>query len=86
MKKIIYFVIVTSAFFTPVSIFAIANPASVNCIDKGGVLEIRKDSAGAEYGMCVFKDETECEEWSLYGNTCASGQNKKGDYEKNKLR
>ena len=51
------------------------NPASVNCEDQGGTLEIRKDASGGEFGMCVFADNTECEEWALLRGTCAPGQN-----------
>jgi putative hemolysin len=51
------------------------NPASVNCEKQGGTLEIRKDAGGGEYGMCVFADNTECEEWALLRGTCAPGQN-----------
>ena len=51
------------------------DPASVNCGDQGGTLEIRQDAGGGEYGMCVFADNTECEEWALLRGTCAPGQN-----------
>jgi hypothetical protein len=46
----------------------IANPASVNCGTVGGTLEIRRDSAGNEYGMCNFSNGTSCEEWALFRN------------------
>ena len=51
-----------------------ANPASVNCEDKEGKLEIRKDADGNEVGICVFKDGTECEEWSFFRGECQPGQ------------
>jgi putative hemolysin len=51
------------------------NPASVNCTDQGGTLEIRQDARGGEYGMCLFPDNTECEEWALLRGTCAPGAN-----------
>jgi putative hemolysin len=51
------------------------NPASVNCTDEGGTLEIRQDANDGEFGMCVFADNTECEEWALLRGTCAPGQN-----------
>jgi putative hemolysin len=51
------------------------NPASVNCTEQGGTLEIRKDASGGEYGMCVFADGSECEEWALLRGTCAQGEN-----------
>ena len=51
----------------------LANPASVNCDDKGGTLEIRKDPQGAESGYCLFADGTECEEWAYFRNECKPG-------------
>ena len=54
----------------------IANPASQNCLDKGGKLEIRTNSAG-QYGICVFTDGSECEEWVFFRGTCRHGQTKK---------
>ncbi len=48
----------------------IANPASVNCVNLGGTLEI-KDSAAGQYGMCTFANNTTCEEWALFrGEGC----------------
>jgi putative hemolysin len=48
----------------------IANPASVNCIDKGGQLEIRTDEAGGQYGVCKFDNGSECEEWKFFREEC----------------
>lgn len=42
-----------------------ANPASVACINQGGKSEIR-DSAAGQYGVCVFSDGRQCEEWGLF--------------------
>jgi putative hemolysin len=50
-----------------------ANPASVYCHDQGYTLEIRKDAGGNEYGVCIFPDGSECEEWAFYRGTCAPG-------------
>jgi putative hemolysin len=49
---------------------AIANPASVNCIEKKGYLSIRKRGDGGEYGICIFKDGRQCEEWALMRGEC----------------
>ncbi len=49
------------------------NPASVHCIKEDGKLEIRKGPGGGEYGMCVFKDGSECEEWKLFRGECKPG-------------
>ncbi len=50
----------------------IANPASSNCIVKGGMLEIRKSKIG-EYGVCLFEDNRQCEEWALLRGECPVG-------------
>jgi uncharacterized protein len=55
-----------------------ANPASVNCDEKGGKLDIRKDTDGNEVGICVFDDGSECEEWSFFRGECQPGQGKMG--------
>lgn len=48
----------------------IANPASVNCIERGGALTIRKRGDGGEYGICTFADGRQCEEWALMRGEC----------------
>ena len=53
----------------------IANPASVNCIQKGGTLEMRTNTAGV-YGICIFNDGSECDEWEYFRGTCQVGQKK----------
>jgi|GEM_PF-1710713 len=47
----------------------IANPASVNCINKGGTLKI-VDGPGGQYGMCTLPDGKQCEEWSYFRGEC----------------
>jgi inhibitor of cysteine peptidase len=50
------------------------NPASVYCGQAGGSLEIKKDAAGGEYGMCTFTNGSSCEEWALFrGEGCLPG-------------
>jgi putative hemolysin len=51
---------------------ALANPASVNCIQKGGALEIRNNKKG-QYGVCLFEDNRQCEEWALLRGECPVG-------------
>jgi len=51
----------------------LANPASVNCVNIGGKLEIQKDPKG-EYGVCIFTDGSRCEEWKLYRKQCKPGE------------
>jgi len=51
----------------------IANPASVYCEDNKGRLEIRTNEQG-QYGVCIFSDNSECEEWAYYRGECKPGQ------------
>lgn len=44
----------------------LANPASVYCEEQGGRVDIRKDDGGGQYGVCVFSDGTEVEEWAYF--------------------
>lgn len=47
------------------------NPASVNCQEKGGSLEI-KDGEGGQYGVCTFPSGAKCEEWALFRGECSA--------------
>lgn len=55
----------------------IANPASVYCEKLGFTLEIRTDAEGGQYGVCIFNDGNECEEWKFFRGECGS-EYKKG--------
>lgn len=48
----------------------LANPASVNCEEKGGRVDIRTDSGGGQFGVCVFDGGKECEEWAMFRGEC----------------
>ncbi len=48
----------------------ISNPASAYCVENNGKVDIRKDSNGGEYGVCVFENGKECEEWALFHGEC----------------
>ena len=51
----------------------LANPASVNCVQKGNRLEIRTAADGGQVGMCIFPDGSECEEWAFFRGECGPG-------------
>jgi len=51
----------------------IANPASENCLKQGGALTIRQRGDGGEYGICVFEDNRQCEEWAMLRGDCPVG-------------
>jgi putative hemolysin len=50
------------------------NPASVYCEEHGGKLDIRQDAQGGQYGVCMFDDGSECDEWAFYRGECQPGQ------------
>lgn len=49
------------------------NPASVHCEQNKGKLELRQDASGGVVGMCVFPDQSECEEWAYFRSECKPG-------------
>jgi putative hemolysin len=55
----------------------LANPASVYCGEQGGTIETRTDATGGQYGVCVFDDGSECDEWAFFRGECQPG-----DYER----
>jgi putative hemolysin len=48
----------------------LANPASQNCEALGGALQIERRPDGGQYGVCVFADNYQCEEWALLRGLC----------------
>jgi len=51
------------------------NPASVYCEEQGGRLDMRETSSGT-IGVCIFPDETECEEWAYFRGECQPGDSR----------
>ena len=47
------------------------NPAAVYCEEQGYALETRTNSDGGQYGVCIFPDGSECDEWAFYRGECA---------------
>ena len=47
------------------------NPASVYCEEQGYTLEMRTDADGGQYGVCIFPDGSECDEWALFRGECS---------------
>lgn len=50
------------------------NPASAHCEDQGYQLEIRSDEQGNQFGVCIFPDGSECDEWAFFRGECAPGE------------
>lgn len=51
----------------------LANPASLNCAQKGGTVRIETAPGGGQYGVCVFADNRQCEEWAMMRGHCPVG-------------
>jgi putative hemolysin len=51
----------------------LANPASQNCVKQGGALKIERHPDGGQYGVCVFTDNYQCEEWAMFRGQCPVG-------------
>ncbi len=49
------------------------NPASAYCEQQAGRLEIRTAADGGQYGVCLFPDGSECDEWAFYRGECGPG-------------
>jgi putative hemolysin len=52
---------------------ALSNPASENCIRVGGKLAFDEHPGGGQYGICLFDDNRQCEEWALMRGHCPAG-------------
>jgi putative hemolysin len=54
----------------------LANPASVHCIEQGYTLQMLEAEDGGQFGVCVFPDGSQCEEWAFFRGECspASGE------------
>jgi hypothetical protein len=55
------------------------NPASVFCEEQAGKVEMRTDDAGNQYGICVFEDGSECDEWAFFRAECQPGKSDEED-------
>jgi putative hemolysin len=51
----------------------IANPASQNCVARGGMLRMESRPDGGQYGVCIFDDNYQCEEWAMFRGECPVG-------------
>lgn len=51
---------------------SVANPASEFCVNQGYKIEIRANENGSQYGMCIFTDKKECEEWKFFRKECGA--------------
>ena len=81
MRKIVFIVVMGVILFSGSFVqhavsseeVEIANPASVYCVQSGYTLDIRTNADRSEYGVCIFPDGKECEEWAFYRSECGTG-------------
>ncbi|MFA6995421.1 MAG: DUF333 domain-containing protein [Patescibacteria group bacterium] len=59
----------------------LANPASVNCKQQGGQLQMATRPDGGQYGLCYFEDNRACEEWAMMRGDCPIGGMKTTGYD-----
>jgi putative hemolysin len=51
----------------------LSNPASQNCVTKGGKIVMAQRCDGGEYGICIFPNNFQCEEWAMFRGECPLG-------------
>ena len=51
----------------------LANPAAENCTKVGGTETIQTKPDGSQFGVCVFQNNQQCEEWALFRGNCPVG-------------
>jgi len=49
------------------------NPISTYCKDHGGISKILTDENGVEQRLCIFTDQSWCNQWDFYRNKCKRG-------------
>ena len=50
----------------------LGNPASAHCAEQGGRHVVER-GPGGEFGVCLFEDNRQCEEWALLRGHCPVG-------------
>lgn len=51
----------------------LANPAAINCLEQGGSNSIMTRPDGSQYGVCIFEDNMQCEDWAMLHGDCPVG-------------
>jgi len=50
------------------------NPASVYCEQQGNRSEVVTAADGSQYGVCIFPDESICDEWAYFRGECGPAE------------
>lgn len=62
-----------NAILTDTPLADMSNPALVFCQKQGYQSEVRTAEDGSQYGVCIFPDGSECNEWAFYHGECSPG-------------
>lgn len=54
-------------------VIGMPNPAAVYCGKNKGTTLTVNDAKGNAYGLCVFSDNSYCDEWAYFKNNCKAG-------------
>jgi putative hemolysin len=65
MRRFIGLILIGGLTVSPATAWALANPASVFCVNSGGKSEIRNGPRG-QYGVCRLPDGRVVEEWAYF--------------------
>lgn len=65
MRALLALVIIAAPVLPVETAWALANPASVFCVQSGGKSEIRTGRRG-QYGVCILPDGRVVDEWAYY--------------------
>jgi putative hemolysin len=77
MRRSIGFIFPAVLAIGPEPAWALANPASVFCVQSGGKSEIRNGARG-QYGVCILPDGRVVEEWAYFRQMKGKSGNKAG--------
>ena len=69
----VFFLFTTGCVSKQKPMVGMANPSSGNCVNKGGRVQMETIEGGGVIGVCVFKDNKQCEEWALFRGECPQG-------------
>ena len=61
---------------SPTPVTNMANPASVYCEQNGNKLQIHTAADGSQNGICVFPNDSTCDEWAYYRGQCGHAEQK----------
>jgi len=75
MRPLIGLILLAVLVLGPQNAWALANPASVFCVQSGGKSEIRKAPRG-QYGVCRLPDGRVVEEWAYFRTMKGKGANR----------